>query len=132
MVRGIRSPNSDIIDSTNIYSRRKWKSSSEKKKEEVDLSDSDKKQFTLVELDNLLSLWGKSLKDFSEMSISYESNMGLMENMLIAEELAYDKDSLKIEHEMLVTQLTDEQNNVYDYVMNDIDSNGGGLFFVYG
>ncbi|XP_019179700.1 PREDICTED: uncharacterized protein LOC109174915 [Ipomoea nil] len=52
--------------------------------------------------------------------------------MLVAEELAYDNESLKTEHEMLVTQLTDEQKNVFDSVMNDIDSNGGGLFFVYG
>ncbi|XP_019172817.1 PREDICTED: uncharacterized protein LOC109168231 [Ipomoea nil] len=95
------------------------------------LSDSNKKQFALVELEKLLSLWGKSLKDFSEMSIPYETNICLSENTLIAEELAYDKESLKIKHEILVTQLTDEQKNVYDSVMNDIDSNGGGLFFVY-
>ncbi|XP_031112149.1 uncharacterized protein LOC116016128 [Ipomoea triloba] len=96
------------------------------------LSDSDKKQFALVELEKLLSLWGKSLKDFPEMPIPDESSMCLSENMLIAEELAYDKESLKTEHETLVTQLTDEQKNVYESVMNDIDSNGGGLFFVYG
>ncbi|XP_019158333.1 PREDICTED: uncharacterized protein LOC109155059 [Ipomoea nil] len=52
--------------------------------------------------------------------------------MLISEELAYDKESLKAEHETLVTQLTDEQKVVYDSMINDIDSNGGGLFFVYG
>ncbi|XP_031108449.1 uncharacterized protein LOC116012920 [Ipomoea triloba] len=99
---------------------------------ELMLSDSDKKQFALMELENLLSSWGKSLKDFSEMPIPDENSMGLSENMLIAEELVYDKESLKTEHETLVTQLTDEQKNVYDSVMNDIDSNGGGLFFVYG
>ncbi|XP_019191277.1 PREDICTED: uncharacterized protein LOC109185784 [Ipomoea nil] len=96
------------------------------------LSDSDKKQFALVELENLLSSWGKSLRDFPEMPIPDESNMGLIENMLIAEELAYDNELLKTEHETLVTKLTDEQKNVYDSVMNDIYSNGGGLFFVYG
>ncbi|XP_031108678.1 uncharacterized protein LOC116013169 [Ipomoea triloba] len=94
--------------------------------------DSDKKQFALVELEKLLSLWGKSLKDFPDMPLPDETNIGFMENMLIAGELAYDKESLKIEHETLVTQLTDEQKNVYDSVMNDIDCNGGGLFFVYG
>ncbi|XP_031121063.1 uncharacterized protein LOC116024309 [Ipomoea triloba] len=150
--------------------------------------DSDKKQFALVELEKLLSLWGKSLRDFPDMPLLDETNIGFMENMLIAEELAYDKESLKIEHETLaydkeslkiehetlvydkeslkiehetlvtqleslkiehetlvtqltslkiehetlVTQLTDEQKNVYDSVMNDIDCNGGGLFFVYG
>ncbi|XP_031131707.1 uncharacterized protein LOC116033092 [Ipomoea triloba] len=95
-------------------------------------SNSDKKQFALVELEKLLTLWGKSLRDFPEMPLPDETNIGFMENMLIAEELAYDKESLKIEHETLLTQLTDEQKNVYDSVMNDIDCNGGGLFFVYG
>ncbi|XP_019173803.1 PREDICTED: uncharacterized protein LOC109169375 [Ipomoea nil] len=66
------------------------------------------------------------------MPILDETNIGLSENMLIAEELAYDKESLKTKHETLVTLLTNEQQNVYDSVMNDIDSNGGGLFFVYG
>ncbi|XP_031127810.1 uncharacterized protein LOC116029903 [Ipomoea triloba] len=61
---------------------------------ELMLSDSDKKQFALMELENLLSSWGKSLKDFPEMPIPDESSMGLSENMLIAEELAYDKESL--------------------------------------
>ncbi|XP_019181961.1 PREDICTED: uncharacterized protein LOC109177108 [Ipomoea nil] len=75
---------------------------------------------------------GKILKDFPEMSIANETSMGLSGNMLIAEELAYNKELLKMEHETLVTQLTDEQKNVYDFVMNDIDSNEGGLFFVYG
>ncbi|XP_031111844.1 uncharacterized protein LOC116015818 [Ipomoea triloba] len=94
--------------------------------------DSDKKQFALVELEKLLTLWGKSLRDFPDMPLPDETNIGFMENMLIAEELAYDKESLKIEHKTLLTQLTDEQKNVYDSVINDIDCNGGGLFFVYG
>lgn len=70
--------------------------------------------------------------DFPEMSIPDESNISLVENMLIAEELAYNKELLKTWYEKLVTQLMDEQQNVYDSVMNDIDSNGGRLFFVYG
>ncbi|XP_019176913.1 PREDICTED: uncharacterized protein LOC109172220 [Ipomoea nil] len=55
-----------------------------------------------------------------------------MENMLIAEELTYDKERWMTEHEMLVTQLTNEHKNVYEFVMNDIDSNGCELYFVYG
>ncbi|XP_019195868.1 PREDICTED: uncharacterized protein LOC109189714 [Ipomoea nil] len=84
------------------------------------------------ELEKLLSLWGKSMKDFSEMLIPDETSICLSENMLITEELAYDKEPLKTKHKTLVTQLTDEQMNVYGSMMNDIYSNGGGLFFVYG
>ncbi|XP_019179103.1 PREDICTED: uncharacterized protein LOC109174325 [Ipomoea nil] len=46
--------------------------------------------------------------------------------------LAYDNESLKTDHETLVTQLIEESKHVYNSVMNEIDSNGGGLFFVYG
>ncbi|XP_019163486.1 PREDICTED: uncharacterized protein LOC109159830 [Ipomoea nil] len=92
----------------------------------------DKQQFALVELEKLLSLWGKSLSDYLEMPILEENNIGLTENMLISEELAYHKESLKVEHETLVTQLTDEQKVVYNSVINDSDSKGGRLFFVYG
>ncbi|XP_019151941.1 PREDICTED: uncharacterized protein LOC109148663 [Ipomoea nil] len=92
----------------------------------------DKQQFALVKLDKLLPLWGKSLSYYPEMLIPEQNSIGMTENMLISEELVYDKESLKAEHETLVTQLTDEQKVVYDSVINDIDSNGGGLFFVYG
>ncbi|XP_019157745.1 PREDICTED: uncharacterized protein LOC109154399 [Ipomoea nil] len=91
------------------------------------LSEYDKQQFALVELEKLLSLWGKSLSDYPKMPIPEENNIGLTENMLRFEELAYDNELLKVEHETLVTQLTDEQKVVYNSVINDIDSNGGGL-----
>ncbi|XP_019167580.1 PREDICTED: uncharacterized protein LOC109163279 [Ipomoea nil] len=82
------------------------------------LSDSNKKQFALVELEKLLSLWGKNLRDFPEMPIADESNMCLSENMLIDEELAYDKESLKTEHETL--------RNMQDArVENDIVASSG-------
>ncbi|XP_019186564.1 PREDICTED: uncharacterized protein LOC109181267 [Ipomoea nil] len=57
--------------------------------------------------------------------------MCLSKNKLIAEDLAYDNESFKTEHETLVTQFIDEQKNAYDSVMNDINSNGGGFLFVY-
>ncbi|XP_019154685.1 PREDICTED: uncharacterized protein LOC109151219 [Ipomoea nil] len=98
---------------------------------ELVLSNSDKKHFAIVELEKLLSLWEKRLKHFSEMPNPEESSMSLIGNMLLGEELVYDKESLKTAHESLVTQLTAKQMNVYDSVMNDIDFNGGGLFFVY-
>ncbi|XP_031124230.1 uncharacterized protein LOC116026943 [Ipomoea triloba] len=126
--------NGDVVDEINMYYDCRYISTCEGTWRLLDmlLSDSDKKQFALVELEKLLSLWGKCLRDFLEMPLPDETSMGLMENMLLAEELAYDKESLKTKHETLVTQLTDEQKNVYNSVMNDIDCNGGGLIFVYG
>ncbi|XP_019173292.1 PREDICTED: uncharacterized protein LOC109168891 [Ipomoea nil] len=76
------------------------------------LSEYDKQQFALVELDKLLSLWGKSLSDYPEMPIPEQNSIGMTENMLISEELAYDKESLKAEHETLIWSRRDIVLNV--------------------
>ncbi|XP_019159450.1 PREDICTED: uncharacterized protein LOC109156079 [Ipomoea nil] len=47
------------------------------------------------------------------MPLPEENNIGLTENMLISEELEYDKESFKAEHETLATQLTDEQKKTF-------------------
>ncbi|XP_019173027.1 PREDICTED: uncharacterized protein LOC109168458 [Ipomoea nil] len=53
-------------------------------------------------------------------------------NQLLDEELAYDYDALKVEHDNFVEKLTDEQRHVYDTVLSDVTNARGGLFFVYG
>ena len=55
-----------------------------------------------------------------------------VENRLLWEELAYDRTGEYEESHRLKDKLTDEQRAIYDVVLNDIDSNNGGLFFVYG
>ncbi|XP_019151929.1 PREDICTED: uncharacterized protein LOC109148648 [Ipomoea nil] len=67
------------------------------------LSEDEKKNFALHEIQIMLSAMGKSLKDFP-----------LMPN---------DK---------LVHQLTEEQRDIYGEVLQDAENNLGGLFFVYG
>ncbi|XP_019168038.1 PREDICTED: uncharacterized protein LOC109163788 [Ipomoea nil] len=60
------------------------------------------------------------------------SNVLIRPEVLLDEELLYDCDALKVEHDNLVEKLTDEQRHVYDIVLSDVANAGGGLFFVYG
>ncbi|XP_070681733.1 uncharacterized protein [Malus domestica] len=58
--------------------------------------------------------------------------MDRLKNRSLREELSYDSKSLKQKHSFLISQLNKEQKNVYDCVMETIDNNKFGLFFVHG
>jgi ATP-dependent DNA helicase PIF1 len=53
-------------------------------------------------------------------------------NRLIYDELRYNKDSLKKEHDRLMSMMTTEQKSIYDTIMARVDANKQGLFFLYG
>ncbi|XP_031106220.1 uncharacterized protein LOC116010861 [Ipomoea triloba] len=66
------------------------------------------------------------------MPVINEASHVHVENRLLWEELAYDRARENEESQRLKERLTEEQKEIYDAVINDIDSNNGGLFFVYG
>ncbi|XP_019168340.1 PREDICTED: uncharacterized protein LOC109164044 [Ipomoea nil] len=96
------------------------------------LTDSHKMNFALVEIEKLLSIHGKSLKDYPEMPAANCTALHIISNRFIQEELAYDCVEQEKENLELVSQLTDEQKFIYNEVLTDIDGQSGGLFFVYG
>ncbi|XP_031119049.1 uncharacterized protein LOC116022465 [Ipomoea triloba] len=101
-------------------------------KPDLVLNNSDKRNFALMEIENILSTMGKSLSDFAPMPTPNIDMYTVATNRLIQEELAYDCDSMKFEDQLLVKQLTKEQREIYDEIIDDIENNSGGLFFVYG
>ncbi|XP_019167686.1 PREDICTED: uncharacterized protein LOC109163399 [Ipomoea nil] len=96
------------------------------------ISEDEKKNFALTEIEIMLSAMGKSLKDFPGMPIADVVNHCRTINRLIQEELAYDATAMKEENDALVDKLTEEQRTIYDNVLKDAENNLGGLFFVYG
>ncbi|XP_019168949.1 PREDICTED: uncharacterized protein LOC109164859 [Ipomoea nil] len=96
------------------------------------LSEDEKKNFALAEIELMLSTMGKSLKDFQSMPVPDLENHARTTNRLIQEELAYDVNVMKEENDSMVEQLTEEQRAIYDNVLQDAQNNVGGLFFVYG
>jgi hypothetical protein len=95
---------------------------------ELKLTDDQLKTYALVEIEKLLINNGYTLQNFSEElcpdSLLIRDNM----NKLIAEEMRYDKEEMRIEHEKLLPCLTIEQRGIYDEIMSAIDLNCGGVF----
>ncbi|GKC41344.1 ATP-dependent DNA helicase PIF1-like protein [Tanacetum coccineum] len=53
-------------------------------------------------------------------------------NKLIYDETSYNKDQLREQHVRLYDSLTSEHKGIYSTVMDAVDKNKGGMFFVYG
>jgi len=53
-------------------------------------------------------------------------------NMLIYDELSYNKRDLADEHARLMSTMTAEQKNIYNTIMTRVDAKLPGVFFVYG
>ncbi|XP_019183823.1 PREDICTED: uncharacterized protein LOC109178738 [Ipomoea nil] len=102
------------------------------KQQDLVLTEEEKKNFALIELENLLGQQNKSLKDYPPMPTPSTDNSRLFHNRLVFEELSYDSEQLKADSEVLCAKLTEEQGLIYDTVIKDIENKKGGLFFVYG
>ncbi|XP_019183233.1 PREDICTED: uncharacterized protein LOC109178135 [Ipomoea nil] len=96
------------------------------------LTEEEKKNFALFELENLLGQQNKSLKDYPPMPIPSTDHSRLFQNRLVFEELSYNCEQLKEDAEVLSAKLTEEQSVIYHTVIKDIADGKGGLFFVYG
>ncbi|KAF7841212.1 uncharacterized protein G2W53_003510 [Senna tora] len=100
--------------------------------EGLQLSDNEIQNYALIEINKLLLPTGRSLKDYPSMPIPDDSVVVHRTNRLLLDELSYDKASLCTEHEQLMTKLTEEQTNIYHTIIDAIDLNLGGVFFLYG
>ncbi|KAF7814741.1 ATP-dependent DNA helicase PIF1-like [Senna tora] len=90
------------------------------------------KDIALANIENMLRLNGRNLKDYPPMSLPNDSIMDNMKNVLMSEELNYDRELLRSKHDALFLSLTSEQRNIYDLVMNAVNNSTGELFFVNG
>ncbi|XP_031120878.1 uncharacterized protein LOC116024115 [Ipomoea triloba] len=95
------------------------------------LSDEEKKNFALIEIERLLQTYNKSLKDFPHMPLPNFQDAFLVDNRLLFDELSYDC-NVHHESQQMERQLIDEQKVVYDTIINDVLQQHGGMYFVYG
>ncbi|XP_074336272.1 uncharacterized protein LOC141673426 [Apium graveolens] len=86
----------------------------------------------MEEIDELLRSVGKSLKKFDQLPQPPRSYLNNGTNNLIIEETIYDTRKMEYETTKLLQDCTEEQRKIYDAVIQSIDSNVGGIFFVYG
>lgn len=65
------------------------------------------------------------------MPFPAESYLHAGTNRLIDEELGYDKEDMKIEHETLFSNLNTKQLEVYNSVVESVSNSRGGIYFVH-
>ncbi|KAK1393271.1 hypothetical protein POM88_012327 [Heracleum sosnowskyi] len=98
----------------------------------LQLNEKQLQYFGLAEIHKLLKSIGKSLKDYNQMPQPPISYLDSRLNNLIIEETSYDVTKMEEKFKDLFANCNKEQLEVYNGVMNSIEKNEGGLFFVYG
>ncbi|GKC11606.1 ATP-dependent DNA helicase RRM3-like protein, partial [Tanacetum coccineum] len=102
------------------------------KKPGLELSDSQRKNICLTYIECILRSNNMSLKDIQNMSYPAGEYMMVGYNRLIFDETSYDQDKLKEQHVKLYGSLTFEQKDIYSTVIDAIDNEKCGMFFMYG
>lgn len=85
------------------------------------------KQLTLHEIEKILKRNGTSLEAWESMPKPI-ADFTQQENVLIMDELAYDKEQLKADHDLDFAKMTDEQRKIYDEVLSAVLEKKGGVF----
>ncbi|XP_024009269.1 uncharacterized protein LOC112084380 [Eutrema salsugineum] len=98
----------------------------------VSLSQEQVKDFTLVEMELLLRVSGRSLKEFTPMLFPEDITLESRDNPLIRDERNYNRETLRVRNKQMLATVTREQRSVYDEILEAVNKNKGGMFFVYG
>ncbi|KAF8103616.1 hypothetical protein N665_0187s0017 [Sinapis alba] len=95
----------------------------------LNLSEDEIKQLTLHEIEKILKTNGTSLDAWDSMPKPI-SDFSYQENVLIMDELDYDKEQLKAEHDQDFLKMTDEQREIYDNVLSAVLEKKGGVLLL--
>lgn len=85
----------------------------------------------LLEIEKLLRTNGSTLRSYP-MPYPENNNFPAAMNTLIQDEMCYDRHACAQEHQRLFPKLTVEQREIYEQIIEAVDSNSGGVFFVNG
>ncbi len=94
------------------------------------MSDGQRKQLALAEIQDILKRNGCTLDQYEGMKVPDHVIIGDGSNKLIVEEMTYNVEDMRAEHDKLYPCLTDEQRDTYHEIMGAIESFNGGVFFV--
>jgi len=98
---------------------------------ELILSDEQKQMFALKEINSILRSNGTSLTAFKTMPQLPEEDDD-DSNGLILDERNYNRNELRDIFEESLQKMTDEQKSVYSEIIEAVDNDTRGVFFVYG
>uniref|UniRef100_A0A803PIA8 ATP-dependent DNA helicase n=1 Tax=Cannabis sativa TaxID=3483 RepID=A0A803PIA8_CANSA len=98
----------------------------------LQLNDQQVEAYTLFEIESIMQKMGKSLKDIDGMPLPNSSLMRESGNRLVNEELAYDREKLKILHDKSFAVLNPSQKSAYEAILQSVENEEGHLFFISG
>ena len=98
---------------------------------ELLLSDEEKKKFALQEIEKHLRRNGTSLANFISMP-QLPPTDDTDSNVLILDERSYDRQALVETLDRDVQKMTAEQRKIFDEILDAVNEERGGMFFVYG
>jgi hypothetical protein len=96
------------------------------------LTDSQKKDYALVEIEKLMRQASKSMKDYPQIEMPSADQLAEIGNRLMNEETNYNMDEQRDQHHRIYNNLNEEQKNAFNAVMDSVDNNLGKLIFVEG
>jgi len=96
----------------------------------LQMTEQDIENRALYKLDNILIQQGKTLKDFPDMPIP--NTIDNMANHLLNEELNYKQSALYEFLNQNVPLLNEDQQNIYDEIMEAIEQSNSACFFIDG
>ncbi|XP_063942080.1 uncharacterized protein LOC108218842 isoform X3 [Daucus carota subsp. sativus] len=92
----------------------------------------DKQMLALEAVGNLLKQYGKKLSDFPGLPQFHAGTTSKYRNELLIEEMMYDREELRLKADENYARLNEMQLKVYQTIIESVDSNSGGLYFVCG
>ncbi|KAG7578528.1 Nucleic acid-binding OB-fold [Arabidopsis thaliana x Arabidopsis arenosa] len=101
------------------------------KRPDLILSDEEKKEFCLQDIARLLTKNGTSLTRWRQMpQVSSEDVQKC--NHFLLDERKYNRQYLQEKHAEWLSKVTSEKKKIYDEIMDAVNHDKGGVFFVYG
>jgi hypothetical protein len=96
------------------------------------LTESQMRAYALIEIEKLMRQAGKTMKDYPQIELPSADELREIDNRLINEELNYDKDKHKEEHQTIYSNLNSNKKNAFSAIMEYVDQNLGKQIFVEG
>ncbi|XP_058775274.1 uncharacterized protein LOC131649531 [Vicia villosa] len=96
------------------------------------MSDAELKERTLMAIETLLQNNNRSLKDFKTMPYPKDYVESFTGNRLLYDERQYDVVAQQQIFESLYASLTDEQRCIFEEIIDAVEKQEGGVFFLYG
>ncbi|XP_072088389.1 uncharacterized protein [Arachis hypogaea] len=100
--------------------------------EELQLSDEQIMNLTLAKLEDRMQSNERFLKEFECMSYPLLDDVHVLEDRLVLDELNFDHSLLTQQYIQSLNTMTDEQRTAFDIIIDSVNNDRGGFFFLYG